>query len=111
MIRARPALFSLLLLMTPSVAEAETVTISDDKLIVEAKLPTASYGLARGFDSLWSMQGSDLLRIDPDDNGITKSPLPAPDLGSAPSRWVKEQYGCRMETATPSTRSIPPIAR
>ena len=64
---------TLLLLLTPAVA-AET--ISDDKLVVEAKLPTASYGLASGFDSLWSMQGSDLLRIDPDDNSIAKIAIP-----------------------------------
>jgi YVTN family beta-propeller protein len=66
------AVFALLLLVGSFVP----ASAGDGGVAVEARLPTASYGLAAGLDSLWSMQGETLLRIDPTDNSITKISLP-----------------------------------
>jgi streptogramin lyase len=48
---------------------------------IEATLPTAAYGLATGFDSIWAMEGTDLLRIDPRDNSIIRIPVPESKSG------------------------------
>ncbi len=66
-------LVAALMLLVPGVSQT---IAADGGLVVEAVLDTASYGLASGFGSIWSMQGKDLLRIDAGDNSITKIPIP-----------------------------------
>lgn len=61
------------LLLAPSgPATAETLSLEDTELVVEATFPTTVYWLAFGFDALWGMQRDGLVRIDPADNSITK---------------------------------------
>lgn len=49
---------------------------AESGLTIEAKLGTASYGLGSGYGSIWAVQSNSLLRIDVDDNSISKSPIP-----------------------------------
>ena len=59
----------------PLAAVAQTAMRDDKELVVEAKFPTTVYWLAFDFDAVWGMQRDALVRLDPNDNSITKIKL------------------------------------
>jgi virginiamycin B lyase len=97
------------LAMPPSEA-AEDLPI--DKLQVEAKIPRDGDFMAFGFDSLWMMTGSKMLRIDPRNNAVTEIDIPGAGgkyRGLAVGEgavWIPDTLNKMIYKLDPATNSI-----
>ena len=58
-------------LLIPNAAWA-TEKLSDEKLVIQAEILRNGDFMGFGFGSLWMMSGSNLIRVDPSNNSVTK---------------------------------------
>ena len=81
--KARMSLITFLLVASPAWATEPVLQQAPEKLVVQATIPRSGFSMAFGFESLWMMSDSRLVRVNTTDNSVIDIELPVSESAAA----------------------------